>query len=233
MIRIAIVEDEEKACQNLQEMLGKYEQQAGENFSIQTFKNAIIFLTNYKADYDVIFMDIQMPHMDGMEAAAKLREIDSETILVFVTNMAGMAVKGYEVAAFDFVVKPLHYESLSMKMDRVIEAVRKKEDQKIILSSQGSKILLNVSDITYVEVNNHQLIYHTGQNEYASYGTIANAAKQLEGRGFALCNKCYLVNLKYVKSVHQFEVTVRNDVLQISHPKKKEFMEALNNYIGG
>ncbi len=71
---------------------------------------------HYRADYDIVFMDIELPGINGMEAAHRLREIDQQVILIFVTNMAQFAVKGYEVDALDYIIKPAQYGPLSIKL---------------------------------------------------------------------------------------------------------------------
>lgn len=233
MYRIAIVEDEDAAVEKLTNMLQLYGKEHGQEFDIIRYKNAVIFLTNYQPNFDMIFMDIQMPHMDGMEAAQKLRKLDTQTLLVFVTNMAQMAIRGYEVEAFDFVVKPLHYDSLALKMDRILKSLARRQDQNLVISSDGARILVSAHDIYYIEVFDHRLVFHTEKGDYSTYGAISKYAEQLEPVGFFQCNKCYLVNLRYVKKVDKYVVTVKNDQLQISHPKKKAFLEALNNYFGG
>lgn len=233
MIRIAIVEDDQKDIDNLSGLLKKYADETDEQVEIFGFKNAIIFLTNYQPNYDLIFMDVQMPHMDGMEAARKLREMDTDTLLIFVTNMAHVAVNGYEVAAFDFIVKPAEYASLKLKMDRVRDNFALRTEKKVMIQSDGAKVLMKSSEIYYVEVLNHRLIYHTIRGDFPSYGTINKAAAELEGAGFSFCNKSYLVNLKYVTKVEKYIATVNGVELQISHPRKKEFLEELSAYIGG
>jgi len=233
MFRIAIVEDEEEAAKNLQSMIERYANENNLEIEIFAFQNPIIFLNNYSAKYDLIFMDIQMPHMDGIEAAEKMRQLDPITLLIFVTNMAYLAGKGYEVQAFDFIVKPIQYDFLALKMERVLETLSRRKEEKIIIPSDGAKVCVAVSSIIYIEVMDHRLIYHTESGDYTTYNTIKKAGQQLEKFDFALCNNCYLVNLRFVKSIRQFVVTVGNAELKISHPKKKSFMEALNNYIGG
>lgn len=79
-----------------------------------------MFLTNYQPRFDIIFMDIEMPYINGLESAEKLRQSDKGTLLIFTTNLGHVAAKGYEVEAFDFVVKPLHYESLYLKLNRAV-----------------------------------------------------------------------------------------------------------------
>lgn len=232
MIKAAIVEDDRLAAGRLQELLGRYAADTGENIETELFANAVTFLNGYRPRFDVVFMDIQMPHMDGMEAAAKFREVDSVTILVFVTNMAHLAARGYEVEAFDFVVKPLAYDTFRMKMDRLRRALDKREAKAVTISSDAGKVVLDMADIIYVEVMDHRLIYHTEKGDYSTYGSISKAAKELENGHFSFCNSCYLVNLKYVKRVQKYSVFLKNSELAISRPRKKQFMEDLNNYLG-
>ncbi len=232
MIKVAIVEDEITAVESLEQMLKRYEKEYDQQFDIKTYQNAVVFLENYQPNYDLIFMDIQMPHMDGIKAAQKLRVIDQSTILIFVTNMANMAIKGYEVQAFDFIVKPLHYESLVLKLNRVDMRLKSEQMDKVMVQCNGIGICLTTSEIKYVEVLDHQLIYHTTSGDYQSYGTLSSVGEQLKDKGFSFCKSCYLVNLRFVKRVEKYTVLVEDIELQISRPKKKPFMEALNDYIG-
>ncbi len=232
MIKVAIVEDEQAEAQVLSENLLRYGTENNIEFEFTYFKNAVIFLSGYKPIYDIVFMDIEMPHLNGMEAAAKFREIDDVTMLIFVTNVAHMAAHGYEVDAFDYIIKPVNYSSLSLKLGRVCRRLGSINDKKIILSSAGTRICLSANDITYVEVADHKLIYHTQEESYESYGTMKKAIEQLGNDNFSLCNNCYLVNLRYVKKIEKYTAFVGNDELMISHPRKKSFMDALNKYIG-
>ena len=233
MIRVAIVEDEIHEIETLKKHLKRYENEYGCKFLITAYQNGIEFLDGYQPIYDLIFMDIQMPHMDGMTAAQKLRYIDQSTTLIFVTNMANMAIKGYEVQAFDFIVKPLHYESLVMKMKRFEMKLATENTDKVMIQHNGIGVCLSTSEIKYIEVLNHQLIYHTVIGSYTTYGTLTAMAEELQDKGFAQCKSCYLVNLRFVKKVEKYMAIVDDIELQISRPKKKSFMEALNDYIGG
>ena len=234
MYRIALVEDDDRDAGRITDLLEKYktEENSSFNYEIIRFNNAIVFLTNYKANYDIVFMDIEMPHMNGMEAARKLRELDSSTMLIFITNVAKMAQHGYEVEAFDFLVKPVEYDIILFKMRRILERLEKNESYKLLIRVDGAQVCLESNEILYIEVINHNLIYHTEKGNFESRGTIGKIRDELELYGFYMCNNCYLVNLKHVKWVKSFVVKVGDDELQVSHPRKKAFLAALNEYIG-
>ena len=233
MVRIAIVDDEREAAEALDGMISRYAKEAGVAIDTILFSNAVLFLTNYQANYDIVFMDIEMPHLNGMEGAERMREIDHTTLLIFATNLGHMAAMGYSVEAFDFVVKPFSYETLCGKLRRALDRLEKSKVHNISFNSEGARLSMPHSEIRYLEVMDHQLIFHTDSGNYPVYGTMAKMREQLEPMGFSLCNNCYLVNLRFVRRVEKYTVTVGNDVLQISHPRKKAFLQALNDYIGG
>ena len=233
MYRIAIVEDEQESAQQLQTMVQQYMSEAGEQAEVILYQNAVVFLTNYKANFDLIFMDIEMPYINGLEGAARLREIDKNTLLIFATNMGHMAPQGYEVEAFDFIIKPLHYDSLKLKLKRAFSRIAQQKEDKISFLSRGTRFYMKAAELRYIEVLDHQLVYHTESGDYPVYGTMSKIRAQLEPLGFFQCNNCYLVNLRHVRQVQNYMAMLPGATLQISHPRRKAFMEALNNYIGG
>lgn len=233
MYRIAIVEDEPNAVRQLRDTMALCLEEEGKQYDISVYQNAVVFLTNYKANFDLIFMDIEMPYLNGMEGAARLREIDTNTLLIFVTNMGQMASQGYAVEAFDFIIKPVHYDSLKLKLRRAMARIDQQKDDKLSFLSQGTRYYMKTAEVRYVEVADHQLIYHTEQGDFPAYGTIGKLRAQLEPKGFFQCNSCYLVNLHHVKKVQNFTAVLPGAELAISHPRRKAFMEALSEYIGG
>lgn len=116
MFTVAVVEDDETAVAKLRACLDQYAAtHAGVQFDVTVFNEPTSFLDPYKTVWDIVFMDIEMPNMDGMEAAHRLRAVDSEVILIFVTNMAQFAAKGYEVDALDYIIKPFAYPDFERK----------------------------------------------------------------------------------------------------------------------
>lgn len=101
MYRIAIVEDDQNAAEVLRSYLQRYEEENGEQFSVSSFANGLLFLKEQESGFDIVFMDIEMPALDGMETAKLLRRVNDISCLIFVTNMASYAIKGYEVDAID------------------------------------------------------------------------------------------------------------------------------------
>lgn len=107
MLKIAIVEDEEEEVALLEEGIKRFFAESGTEYITAVFRNGMKFLEGYRGDCDVVLMDIEMPLLDGFRTAQKLREIDPSVTLIFITNMPNYAVKGYEVDALGFIVKPV------------------------------------------------------------------------------------------------------------------------------
>lgn len=232
MTRIAIVDDEVCFQEQMKEYLSRYEKEEGERFQVSVFTDGLGIAENYQGQWDVIFMDIKMKHMDGMTAARKIREYDSRVILIFITTMGNYAIEGYEVEALDFIVKPLEYVQFRMKMRRALNAVRKGDMKKyLLLAREGHKERVSSDDIFYIEVKNHSLHYVTDVHTYVVRGRLGDAEKELEGFHFARCNQSYLVNLKQVVRVEKEQVQVGGVFLVLSRTWKKSFLRELSDYL--
>ncbi len=231
MINIAIVEDDKKYSETLQRYIMRYDQESGTRFNLSVFEDGEDVVTDYKANYDIILMDIEMTFLNGMEAAERIRMVDKDVIIIFITNMPQYAIKGYAVDALDYVLKPINYFAFSQRIDRALTRLRRREKKFISINVKGGKVKIDEDTIYYIESNNHNLIFHTSAGEYTSRMTLREMIEILDDKRFFQCNKCYLINLEYVTSCQESEVIVSKDTLQVSRLRKKALMDALNDYI--
>lgn len=234
MIRIAIVEDEERNRVMLLEHVRRYEQEHGLSFEVSTFTDGREILAKYRPVYDIVLLDIQMEHVDGMTTAKRIRELDQEVVLVFITNSPQYAIGGYQVAALSYLLKPVPYVALSEELDRCLAQVRKRERGFVILTTGTEQHRVNVADIVYIESIKHRLVVHTTDREYSLVGSLTAMEDELAGKDFFRSNNPYLVNLQHVTGVQQNSCILRGGHdLQISRPRKKAFLAALSDYVGG
>ena len=232
-MKLAIVDDEKIAVDLLKKYIKRFEEENKFDINVSVFYNPNDFLINYSNDYELVLMDIEMPGLNGIETAKELRRIDSNVVLMFITNMMQYAINGYEVEAIDFVLKPLSYEDFVLKMQKALRYVSRNKDKKITINTQDSIVNLYISDIYYIEVNKHYLLYHTTNGVYTTRGVMKNVAEALEEYNFVRSNHCYLINLKYIQSINGNIVRVSGTDLSISRNKKNELMMKFTKYIGG
>jgi len=236
VFRIAIVDDEKKALEQTQALLSKYAEEKGLLFSYSPFESSFLFLETFKADlYDIVFLDIRMPGINGLDTAKELRGIDPNVVLIFVTDFAQFAIRGYEVNAYDFIVKPVKDEHLVLVMDKLIPVLERRKSANTISVKSGAIVtLLHPEDILYIEVKSHYSMVHTKDKILSLNVPLRELEEKLTPlQPFFRCNNCYLVNLSYVSEVEKFDLTLVNgERLAISHPKRKAFMAALMSYLG-
>jgi len=232
MVNVAIVEDEKDAADNLVTFLKRYEKERRVRFSSTVFSNGLDFLNHRSGEYQLIFMDIQMPFMNGMEVSRKFREFDSKAVLIFVTNLASMAIKGYEVDAKAFMVKPIGYFSFESILDKAIKLIQENEVSTLTINSSDGIKKIAINSLLYVEVANHDLYYVTDGEEIHSRNTLRKIEKELVEKGFAKCSNCYLVNLAPVSEINGDTVRIGDDELKMSRSRKKSFTEAFVNCVG-
>lgn len=233
MYHIAIVEDEAAFAAQLQEYLEKYQEENDIRFKVSVFEDGEDILKDYQPLYDIIMLDIEMPKVNGMQAAEQIREQDTDVTLMFITNMAAYAIRGYEVGALDFVMKPINYYTFAMKLTRVLKRTKQKAQQEILLTLPDGVKKLNVQQIYYVEVQNRMLSYHTEEGIFEMRGTMQSVEQMLSPYAFVKCNHWYIVNLKHVSEVRKTTAIVAGHELEVSRRNRGAFLKALTEYVGG
>ena len=233
MIRVAIVDDDIAIQNKLKQYMKDYEKEIDEKFNITAFSDASQIVENYRQVYDIIFMDIQMEEMDGLAAAEMIRAMDQEVIIIFVTNMAGFAIKGYKVDALSYVVKPILYIDFVQQLVKAVKRLEYSRNAFMLVTVNSEITRVDISKISYMESVEHKVVIHMENEELTIYSSLKKLEQQVQGYQFARCNSGYLVSLRHVDRIDKDTVVVGGDSLLISRSKKKAFMNALAEYIGG
>lgn len=227
-VNIAIVEDNIDDLKRLSECLYKYAQNCTYTFSIHHFSSGESFLDS-PVSFHLVFMDIELPGIDGLETSKRLRNSSEEEVLVMVTNMVQYAIHGYAVKAIDYIVKPVMYEQLSLKMPGFLSTIKRKQ-KSLLIKQKNSLTKIGINQIRYIEIFKHDVLIQIENDHLECHGTLKEFEDELTGCGFVKCSQSCLVNLNYVTSFSGDNVIVDGHTLQVSRREKKSFSDAFIRY---
>lgn len=234
MINIAIVEDNAEDVERLKNCLEYFKQNDGGDYAITEFSDAVQFMFRSSFDFDLIFLDIQMPEMNGIKAAKLIREQNRTVGIVFITNMRQLAIKGYEVDAIDFLVKPINPSDFYLKMKHILLRLDLVKANEIVIGTRNQRESVAIASVKYLEVSGHYVKYHIGESVVIEYSTLKEVERKLEPYGcFAKCSRYFLVNLNYVDRIVGDEVCLGETKLAISRSMKRQFCQAFAEFVVG
>lgn len=232
MIKIAVIDDDKQCAEQTGHFVRRFYNNDDSAYRISFFTNGLDFINEYRAVYDVIFLDIDMPLMDGIETAKKLRQQDDQVLLIYMTRMAQYAAWGYEVDAIGFLVKPIDYYSFEMKMKKAERILRERRTVSIIVPTDSGKRVISSKKLKYIEVMGHEVLLHTEEGVYRCWGTLKEYCERLSQAAFVQVSRYHLVNLEWVHAIDNGTIIVDNDRISVSRSRKKQFMENLTEFYG-
>lgn len=233
-MRIAICDDEEKYRIQLKTVLDKLLINTDDD--IETFSDGNILAVKFaESPFDLVFLDIEMPEIDGITLARKLRAVSEKVFIVFLTGHVEYALEGYEVNALRYLTKPVDID----KLKEVLNYVRDKigSARQIIIREDGEEIILNVNDVVYIESMNQNVRIVTTTGEHTIRYNIGDFEEQLKDDGFFRSHRGYLISLSKVKKLIKTDVVLDGGadeiVLPVSRSNIKPLKDALYSYVEG
>jgi DNA-binding LytR/AlgR family response regulator len=222
MLKIALCEDEKKERELIKEYLTKILNEINLSYEILTFSSGEELFNNYPKDIDIFLLDILMDKINGMDTARKIREKDNKAEIIFITSLIEYALEGYEVRAYRYLIKPVKYDDLKIHILNCIKEIDIK-NKYIIIKEQGNRVKLDISEITYIEVQKENITIHTLNQTYETKGTMNNIEKEINCSRFYRCHKSFLINLEHIKSIKQYIAILENsDEVPISRYRFKD-----------
>lgn len=220
-IRIAIVEDETLHAELLEKHIESWKQQRDTAARVQRFCHAQAFFFAWEEEtYDMIFLDIQMPGIDGMETARKIREKDDKVRLVFTTGISDYLQEGYEVEALRYLLKPIARDKVWECLDKLLQEPR--EAPQLLFHTEEGVVKLQEQDIEYFEARGHYTICRLQPGKRVS-GQIGGSAEELQlresfsgicdrlaQRPFIRCHRSYLCHIVHIHRVEKTELLLES-----------------------
>lgn len=234
MIRIGVVEDDPLGVDLLLSHLDRLQRDTGERFTVRAFSDGAHILRGYEPQWDLLLLDIQMEHVDGMQTARRIREVDSEVIIIFVTSSPQYAVSGYQVGALSYLLKPVGYAAFARELERSLNQLRTRARRDMLISTvDGSRRRVDLADVLFVESLKHKVAVQTPETRHLVVSSMRAMEAELVEESFFRIHSGYLVNLHHVVEVEGNECRIRGGArLQISRARKQEFLSALAGSIG-
>lgn len=228
-MRIAVCDDERQYCEQMQLTIEKMYQSL--DVIVDTYQTGRELLHQFATGkYDVIFLDIEMPGIDGISLARKLREMDEELRLVFLTSHVEYALKGYEVQALRYLTKPVQEDKLIEVLSYVMEQIR--NQKKIWIKTDAGEERVSVSAILYLEAQNQNILICTAEQSYVVRYNLRDYERELRESGFFRIHRGYLVSLGKIIAVRKNEVTLEGGIsLPLSRTRERSLKEALYQFI--
>lgn len=231
MIRIAICDDEKQTADQIRKLVSGFFREKNMEASVVCFSGGEELL-QYGKNIDVLFLDIQMEGMDGMETARKLRSRNFRGFLIFITILKEMVFRSFEVQAYDYLVKPVGEKKFAGTMERLLVSMNHAGGEKLLVQKGYERSIISFDEIVFAEIIDRKVYLHLASSEVVDfYDRIENLEARLDGRFFR-CHRSYLINMRYLKSYKNGVAYMENGKeIPVSRLRNKAFSEVILQYM--
>lgn len=229
MLKIAVCDDEPFMCEMLKEKIGEYLREGSKEFKIFCYPNGESLPVS--GGFDIVFLDVQMPGISGMELAKRLRENGNSCAVIFVTVLKEPVFDAFEVDAVDYLCKPVDSVRLKRALERAIRRTEEQKGKTLLIQTMNRRQSVKLDSILYCEVFNRKILLHTQQGVIEYYSRLSDVANQLDSR-FAKCHRSYLVNLDYLSECSKGQIILTNgERIPVSKARWQAFMSQMLHYM--
>ncbi len=189
------------------------------------------FISENTNDYSIVFLDIEMKEMNGFEVAEHIRKTNQEITIIFATVFSKYSTEGYRYNAYRYLVKPLNYERFKFELEDLFININKRQALKEFLKKEKRNGMPSISNILYIEVIDHTVIYHTKDKEFETKGTMRKLEEIFKQLGFVRIHNSYIVNMSKIHTTYTNSLILDDKTeLTISRNRKKGFEKAYLEY---
>ena len=224
MIKIAVCDDERCYIHAISCFINEYRKENQVSIDIATYTSGEELL-NSKWDYDLIFLDIEMGGMNGLETAKRIRLIDKSVCIVYVTSHTDFTRRAFSVHAFDYVVKPFSRKDIKRVLEDYVSYINEQIVQNVSFKTDHGIVVQNIEDIYYLEyVDKRKIVLQTVDGVYYIKSTLSEILESLKDYHFVSPHKSFIVNLMHVKKISGYDIVLTNgDIIPIAQRRLTEF----------
>jgi DNA-binding LytR/AlgR family response regulator len=232
MLAITSVEDDPAAAVELQRHLRRYAAERGVELAHTSLPDGESLLAGYDGGADLLLLDVELPGLDGVAVARRVREVDRAVGIVFVTASAGHAVAGYEVDALEYVLKPVRYPAPARALDGVAARAATRRQRTVVLDSGAQRLRLDADDVLVLAASGHHVEVRALSGRYGVRGPLKQYEAALAGDGFVRCHHGFLVNLAHVVAVDGLDAALVDGTrVPVGRNRRTDFLAALTDHL--
>lgn len=234
MIKIAICDDESHFVERMEKMLRVYEEKSKQSFLIKRYEKPLKLLGALKEEFQIYFLDLQMPNMNGLELAKAIRKTDDRSVIFFVTSYREHVFESFQYGVANYIIKPITQIQIDSEMNRVLRKLNTYEQEYLTVKNSNGYLKIYLSDIQYIETYGRNVLFHCqGGRDEIGHFKMQDLEQRLSAYSFIRCHNGYIVNVDYIEGIHELSVTLLSgDVIYTTKTRKKQLIKKLAERMG-
>lgn len=230
MLLVSIIDPSKEDVTRLSALIEHYFRRSSTAYVQRVYQSGMEFVRSAE-NSDIVFLEANLEKLDGLETARIIRKLGSEAQLIFVARGAEMAIHGYSVDALDYLLKPVEPTAVERALDKAVRRLSSRSCAYLALKLPNGTASISTNDITYVEVFDHNLVYHTTGGDYTVRGRLGDVYEQLDHDYFLACNRSFIVNLRYVTEICTDHVILNGTKISVSKSHRKEIQSRFSAFM--
>lgn len=230
MLLVSIIDPSKEDVTHLSALIERYFRRNGTAYVQRVYQSGMEFVRSAE-NSDIVFLETNLEKLDGLETARIIRKLGNEAQLIFIARGAEMAIHGYSVDALDYLLKPVESAAVERALDKAVRRLSSRSCAYLALKLPNGTASISTNDITYVEVFDHNLVYHTTGGDYTVRGRLGDVYEQLDHDYFLACNRSFIVNLRYVTEICTDHVILNGTKISVSKSHRKEIQSRFSAFM--
>lgn len=232
MITVAILEDEEKYLDKEEKIIEEYFKKKMIDCQVMPYQNAEWFLLGLKDElFDLYILDVEMPYMNGIEVAKKIRKLYPDPVIIFITNYLDYAIEAYEVDTYRYIPKEVMDKKLPQALDALMPSIIRREEQYYVAQKRGEVEKLAYSDIYYMKKEGKYVVIVHSRGETRIRESLAAVYNALGAEEFIVVDKSYVVNIRHIMKLKGLDLIMRDEMaIPVSNARQQQVKKELMKY---